>query len=130
MAETTSKRLKIMIIEDEEDILTLYNDYLSSKGHWIVNRYLRADKMLGDLQKESPDIYLIDYSLRGNKNGMDVAVEILRKFPSASILFITAYGPLDGQISKNPFLHDKKIRTLLKPVKLAQIEKSLLDLVN
>jgi len=28
MGNTIKKRLKIMIIEDEEDILILYNDYL------------------------------------------------------------------------------------------------------
>jgi hypothetical protein len=30
---TTKKRLKVMIVEDEEDILTLYNDKLSRRGH-------------------------------------------------------------------------------------------------
>jgi hypothetical protein len=31
MGNTIKKRLKIMIIEDEEDILILYNDYLILK---------------------------------------------------------------------------------------------------
>lgn len=32
-----------MILEDEEDILTLYNDYLSSKGHKVVIKYKSAN---------------------------------------------------------------------------------------
>jgi hypothetical protein len=31
MRETTKEGIKIMIIEDEEDILILYNDYLPVK---------------------------------------------------------------------------------------------------
>ena len=54
-----------------------------------------------------PDIYLIDYRLPGNKNGIDVATEILNKFPSASILFITAYELLLRDINKPNFLCKK-----------------------
>jgi DNA-binding NtrC family response regulator len=119
-----------MIVEDEEDILTLYNDYLSSKGHQVVNRYLSPDSIMNDFEKETLDVYLIDYRLPGNKNGIDVALEILNKFPSAPILFITAYEPLYREISKNPIFYDKNLEILLKPVKLDQIESAMLNLMN
>jgi DNA-binding NtrC family response regulator len=128
--ETTNKRLKIMIIEDEEDILILYNDYLSSKGHQVLNQYLNADSIITDIQKETPDVYLIDYRLPGNKDGIDVAIEILNRYPSASIVFITAFELLDREIAKHPIFYDKNIDVLLKPIKLNEIEKSMLDLVN
>jgi FixJ family two-component response regulator len=54
MRELTKKRLKIMILEDEEDILTLYNDYLSSKGHQVVNKYKSTNNILYDIEKETP----------------------------------------------------------------------------
>lgn len=119
-----------MIVEDEEDILTLYNDYLSGKGHQVVNRYLSTDSIMNDLEKETPDVYLIDYRLPGNKNGIDIAIEILNKFPSAPILFITADEYQHREISKNPIFYYKNIEILLKPVKLDQIESSMLNLVN
>jgi len=130
MRETTKEGIKIMIIEDEEDILILYNDYLSSKGHQVVNRYLNADSIITDIEKETPDVYLIDYRLPGNKNGIDVAIEILNKYPSSPILFITAFEPLDREISKHPIFYDKKLDVLLKPIKLDEIENSILNLVN
>jgi len=130
MEETTKDRLKIMIIEDEEDILILYNDYLSSKGHQVINRYLNADSIMSDIEKDTPDIYLIDYRLLGNKNGIDAAIEILNKFPSAPIVFITAFELLDREISKHPIFYDKNIDVLLKPVKLNEIENSILNLLN
>jgi DNA-binding response OmpR family regulator len=62
-----------VIIEDEEDILTLYRDYLSSRGHKVLNAYLKANNILEDIDKECPDIFLIDYRLPDNKNGIDIA---------------------------------------------------------
>lgn len=119
-----------MIIEDEPDILNLYYDYLSRIGHKVINRYLNGDTIITDIQKEAPDIYLIDYRLPGNKNGIDVAIEILNKFPEASILFITAHEPLRSEISKYPELRAKNIMVLMKPIKLNRIEESMLYLVN
>jgi DNA-binding NtrC family response regulator len=94
----------------------------------VVNRYLNADSIITDIEKETPDVYLIDYRLPGNKN--DVAIEILNKYPSSPILFITAFELLDREISKHPIFYDKKLDVLLKPIKLDEIENSILNLVN
>ena len=80
-----------MILDDEEDILKLYSDYLSSKGHRVLKAYVNADTILHDIDIECPDVYIIDYRLLGNMNGIEVAVEILNKFPSACIILITAF---------------------------------------
>ena len=122
--------MKIMMLEDDEDILTLYNDYLSSKGHQVVNKYKSANNILEDIDKECPDIFLIDYKLPGNKNGIEIAVEILNKFPSANILFITAYELLDRELLDNRIFDGKNIQVLLKPIKLHEIENSMVNLVN
>jgi len=85
---------------------------------------------MSDIEKDMPDVYLIDYRLPGNKNGIKVATEILNKFPSSSILFITAYELLCQEIMKNPLFYNKNVDILLKPVKLDQIENCMLSLVN
>jgi len=120
----------IMILDDEEDILKLYNDYLSSKGHRIIRTYVNADNILEDIDIECPDLYIIDYRLPGNMNGIEVAIEILKKFPSACIIFITAFEFLDREISKHDIFYDKNIDVLLKPVKLNQIQNSLVKLLS
>jgi len=120
----------IMILDDEEDILKLYNDYLSSKGHKVIRTYVNADNILEDIDIECPDLYIIDYRLPGNMNGIEVAIEILKKFPSACIIFITAFEFLDREISKHDIFYDKNIDVLLKPVKLNQIQNSLVNLLS
>ena len=74
--------------------------------------------------------YLIDYRLPGNKNGIDIATQILDKFPLAPILFITAHENLHKETSKNPIFDGKNIEVLLKPVKLDKIESSIVALIN
>ena len=129
MAETR-RTLTIMILDDEEDILTLYSDYLSRKGHRVIKTYVNSETILDDIDNERPDAYIIDYRLPGNRNGVEVASEILKKFPSSCIMFITAFEFLDHEISKHNIFYDKHIEILIKPVKLKQIEDSLLNLMS
>lgn len=130
MGKINKKKLKIMIVEDEEDILILYKDFLSSKGHDVTTTYLNGDDMIKEIDSVKSEIYLIDYRLPGNKNGIEVAIEILIKFPTAPILFITAYENLQKEISKNPIFYDKNVQVLLKPVKLDKIEDVMVNLMN
>ena len=119
-----------MILDDEEDILTLYNDYLSRKGHRVIRTYVNSEIIIDDIDIERPDAYIIDYRLPGNRNGIEIASEILKKFPSSCIMFLTAFEFLDLEISKHDIFFDKNIEILIKPVKLRQIEDSLLNLTS
>ena len=119
-----------MILEDEEDILILYKDFLAGKGHEITTTYQTGDEMINEIDKLRSDIYMIDFRLPGNKNGIDIAIEILTRFPSAPILFITAYEHLHKEISKYPVFYNKNIEVLVKPVKLDIIENTIFHLVN
>ena len=114
----------MLIIEDEQDLLTLFRDYLSTQGH-EVSCYLNANNILRDFEKNKPDICLIDYALPGDKNGIDAAIEIVSKYPSMPILFITGHESKREDLLKHPMLQDKNVEILVKPVKFA-----VLDIVN
>jgi len=130
MVNGSQKPLKIMIVEDDEDILTLYSDYLSKKGYHVIARYTRGNNIKTDLERHSPDVFLINSILPGKKTGIEVATEILNIYPSAPILFITADYRQPEEIEKNPEFRDKKVDVLVKPVKLEQIEHRIINLVR
>ena len=130
MSNKSKRPLKIMIVEDDEDILTLYSDYLSKKGYHVVARYTKANIIKEDLESDSADVFLIDSLLRGKKSGAEVATEILDIYPGAPILFITADDRQPEEIEKNPIFLNKKVDVLLKPVKLHEIEHSISNLVD
>ena len=129
-ARRSEKNLKIMIVQDDEDNLSLYSDYLSRRGYHVVARYTKGNNIAEDLEKESPDVFLLNSKLAGSKSGQEVATEILNVYPLAPILFITADYSQTVEIKKNPKLRDKKVDVLIKPVKLQEIENSILNLVN
>jgi DNA-binding NtrC family response regulator len=127
---TKTETYTIMILDDEEDILKLYGDFLTSKGHRILRTYVNADTILSDIDIEPPDVYLIDYRLLGNMNGVEVAIEILKKFPAACIIFITAFELVRQEILRRDIFFGKNIDVLIKPVKLYDIQNSLIGLIN
>ncbi|HMG38355.1 MAG TPA: response regulator [Nitrososphaeraceae archaeon] len=130
MAKKEKKHLSIMIIEDEQDILLLYKDYLLSRGHNVVATSTTANEILSDYDRIRPDVAIIDYKLPNDKNGLDAALQILNKYPSAAILIVTAYETVTKEITKMPFLDNKRVEVLIKPLRLAQLETSIMDIAN
>jgi len=130
MAKKEKKRLSIMIIEDEQDILLLYKDYLLSRGHNVVATSTTANEILSDYDRIRPDVAIIDYKLPNDNNGLDAALQILNKYPSAAILIVTAYETVTKEITKMPFLDNKRVEVLIKPLRLAQLETSIITIAN
>ena len=130
MAKKEKKQLSIMIIEDEQDILLLYKDYLLSKGHKVLATSTTANEVMSDYEKIKPDISIIDYKLPSEKNGLDAAIQILDKYPSAAILIVTAYDTVKKEIARNSFFDDKRVEILIKPLRLALLESSIVNIVN
>ncbi len=125
---TSKTRLKITVIEDEEDILTLYKDFLITRGHEVFVS-LNGDNVMANFSKNRPDIAVMDYRMEGHKSGIDAAIEILTEYPLFPILFITGYEQLFKDIINYTIFKGKKIAILIKPVFLMQIEDSILKLL-
>ena len=124
------RHLKIMIVEDEYDILLLYKDYLSGRGHQILATATTTGSIINDYETIHPDITLVDYKLPGNSSGLDLARQILQISPTAAILLITAYDSVTEEISKDPTFEDKRFAVLIKPTKLRILESTIYNLIN
>lgn len=121
---------KIMIIEDELDILLLYKDYLANKGYQVIGTSTTANEILKDYESSLPEIIMLDYKLPGNMNGLEAAKMLLQKNKDLSIILVTAFDEVNKEINKDPFFSSKKISVLLKPVRLNLLEKHIRDLSN
>jgi len=119
--------MKILIVEDEVDLLEEYQTFLESHKHTVV---LATDgesalktffsKMQSGTNASYFDIVILDYQLPG-KNGMDVASEILSKCPDQRILFASAY--VEDTLKES-------IKTLKQIVELLQKPFSLQTMLN
>ena len=130
MAKKEKKQFSIMIIEDEQDILLLYKDYLLSRGHNVVATSTTANEIMSDYDRIRPDVAIIDYKLPANKNGIEAAIQIIEKYPSAAILIVTAYETVTKEIAKISLFDNKRVEVLIKPLRLAQLESSIVNIVN
>lgn len=118
----------IMIIEDEEDVLVVYRDFLERKGYRIEVSAPTANEILRDYEAYQPDLVILDYRLPGSMNGLQAAEKILRNHPFARILIVTAFEDVKKELAKNRFFDGKKISALIKPVQLSQLARLISNL--
>jgi DNA-binding NtrC family response regulator len=127
--KNTDKK-KVMIIEDEIDILLLYKDYLNNKGFSVQATSTTANEALNDYENFFPNMIILDYNLPGKISGLEAARQILKKYPSAPIIIVTAYETVRNELSNDEFFTNKNIILLLKPIKLQMLEYTIKTLLN
>ena len=123
-------KTRIMIIEDEIDILLLYKDYLTNKGFSVEATSTTANEALNDYENFFPSIIILDYNLPGKISGLEAAKQILTKYPNAPIIIVTAFETVRNEISNDEFFNDKNLILLLKPIKLHLLEFTIKSLLS
>lgn len=124
-----NKNIKIMIIEDDLDILLLYKDYLNNKGFSVLATSTTANEALKDYENFYPNIIILDYNLPGKINGLEAAKEILITYPNVPIIIVTAYDTVKNELYRDQFFSKKKIIVLSKPIKLHILESNIKNLL-
>lgn len=127
--KNTDKK-KVMIIEDEIDILLLYKDYLNNKGFSVQATSTTANEALNDYENFFPNMIILDYNLPGKLTGLEAARQILKKYPSVPIIIVTAYETVRSELSNDEFFTNKNIILLLKPIKLQVLEYTIKSLLS
>jgi len=124
--------LKILVAEDEPEILRIYKLLLEEKGYQVfatedAKKCLNAYKT--ELNKTMNgnipfNLVILDYRMP-EKNGIEVAKEILALCPAQELLMVTAYkGQLElqdqvlrkMQIIEKPFDVDELVSTITQLV--------------
>jgi DNA-binding response OmpR family regulator len=117
---------KVMIVEDEQDLLILYKDYLEKKGCEVMVTSTTADEILVDYNAYQPDLLIMDYKLPGIRNGLQAAKVILTTHSAAKIIILTAFDKVRQEMKSDTFFSDKNIKVLIKPIQMSQLK----NLVN
>ena len=80
---------KVLIIEDDEDIVNMLKDYLT-KESFEIGTALNGKEGIQVFKKEEPDIVLLDVMMP-IMNGYETLQEI-RKFSEVPVIMLTAKG--------------------------------------
>ena len=89
ISDVMTNPLKILIVDDEEDICYFLSRNLSSKGYTTHFSHSLAEAEL-QLQSEVPDILLLDNHLPDGK-GVDFMRRVGQSYPNMKVVMITAH---------------------------------------
>ena len=123
-------KIKVMIVEDEEDLLHLYKEFLINKGYIVLVTNTTESHITDDYLEFKPDLIILDYRLPDEKNGIDAAKEILLSYPSVPILLTTAFDSIKNTFNNEEVFKGKKITLVIKPVKLIILDKLIKQLID
>lgn len=113
--------MKILVAEDEPEIVRLYKILLESCGHEVITTKDGEECMdvykagLDDRGNSSFDLLILDYRMP-KKTGLEVANEVLAICSSQKLLMATAYA---GQLEAVDNL--KKMQVIRKPFEIDQL---------
>jgi DNA-binding response OmpR family regulator len=113
---------KVMIIEDEEDLLILYKDYLRKNGCEVMATSTTAEEILLDYKSYRPDFLIMDYKLPASKNGLQAAKEIFVADPRAKIIILTAFDEVIQEVKRDKYFEGKDIKIIIKPIQMSQLK--------
>lgn len=91
-----SPPLKILIIEDNDDIRQGWLSFFQAKGHQVCGVAL-ASKLPDELLDFVPDIYVIDLNLP-DADGLDLVRQLRRERGSAGIVITTARSQIGDKL--------------------------------
>ena len=114
--------IRISIADDHPMIIDGLKNMLANYNHLsICNTYPDGEKLLKGLEKEVPDVLLLDIQLPG-KTGDQLAPVILKKYPSINILVLTNF---DNAVYLNAIMQHGVQGYLLKTTDPGKLLKAI-----
>lgn len=82
-------QLKILIVEDEILVATDIEESLLSMGYKVLNAVATGKSALREVEKNLPDVILMDIMLKGDLTGIETA-NLIRQKHNVPIIYLTA----------------------------------------
>ncbi|MHA1124679.1 MAG: response regulator [Candidatus Heimdallarchaeota archaeon] len=114
-------QLKILIIDDDQDIRDIFEEVLKRSGYTNIDTVGSGEAAISKLSSTFYNITLIDLNLP-DIHGMDLISKVRTISPDSEFIIVTGYGSLDSAIKslqfdvagylEKPINSDKLIRTV------------------
>jgi DNA-binding response OmpR family regulator len=86
---------KILIVDDDPDIVEAVQFFLEKAGHQIACAYSRAEGAT-KLEEFNPDLLILDVMMEQPDDGLAMAQELRRRGWKRPILMLTSLGQVTG----------------------------------
>ncbi len=125
--------MKILIIDDEDDIRALIQGILEDEGYEVITAD-RSDGALELIQNKNPDLVVQDIWLQGSdKDGIEILKETQEIFPNLPFLMISGHGTIETAVSaikygaydfiEKPFKSDRLLLMIKRALENANLKK-------
>jgi DNA-binding NarL/FixJ family response regulator len=98
---------KIFIVDDDELLSTMLQDFLTTKNLGEISLFTTGEKCLEALKNEKPDVVVLDYHLNSiapnAANGIKILETIHKAYPSVFVIVLSSqdsYGVASQTIAK------------------------------
>ncbi len=114
------KMNKILLIDDEEDILAVLSLSLKSEGYDVITAS-SGEKGLEEFEREFPPIVLTDLKMPG-MDGIDVLKRVKNTNPDTEVIVISGHGDMDSAIDALRYGASDFVK---KPVREEALQRAL-----
>ena len=86
-----STMVSVLIVDDDPDIVTLFEEFLGLRGHTILGKASDGKEAIELLHSFSPvpDVIFMDHRMP-RMTGLEASKEIIKEYPECKIIFISA----------------------------------------
>lgn len=117
---------KIAVVDDENEILSMIQRFLSRNPKYKVSTFLNPVTALSSID-ETYDIVLLDIMMP-QMNGLDALEKIMENNPNQKVIMMTAYSTLDKVLKSHK---SGATHYLMKPFESLQaIETKITEVLN
>lgn len=123
---------RILLVDDERDLLMIYTKLLMMEGHDVVDSASNGKEAIKKFSELpiKPDIIIMDYRMPV-LDGLVAMKEILKKTPDAKVLFVSAEKRVEKEAFEAGaigfFTKPTSIRTLLAEIdRIQQLQTEVL----
>lgn len=122
MTKSPARQQVLMVVDDEPSQRQLIGGFFAELGFRIVEAS-SAEAMLDQLEKDSPDMILLDVRLP-QMSGIEALPHIRERFPAIPVILITAYADLRQAVAAVKSGADDY---LSKPIDLEELKTAVFD---
>jgi DNA-binding response OmpR family regulator len=123
-----SNIVRILIIDDDPQILDILGQILEREGHQVVAALNGKEGL--KLYRENPTDLIITDLIMPDKEGIETIMELRRDFPDVKIIAISGGGHNHADQYLSMALKFGVQRTFAKPVARAELLKAVRELLN
>ena len=83
-------KVKVLVVEDEWITSEEIKEVMLQNGFDVIGQAVDANTVHQIIEKDTPDVILMDINIKGNVDGIELATQIREKL-NCAIIFLTAY---------------------------------------